>query len=294
MDYDTPHSSPRPHVVDDSMRADSPYGGPMNYGQTPHLTVDTNHMDTQTTGRSRGVITSELRMKKDLAELAQAKMTSPHVQTTIDFPDGDVLHLRVTLRVAAGFYAGGTFVVSLKVPSNYPFRAPTATALTRVWHPNIDVENGRIRHPLLERDWKPVLSINTVVFGLQLLFLEPNVQSAEVIANAAAAQTLLHGRDAFADDVRRTLRGGTFGGHPFPSHTHTSPRAAPSRKRQCDEDDLRADVKRLSVRDGRGSPRTVLDPTSSPRSFVPVQHPPAQYYRTADGYPISVPARHAS
>ena len=153
MDYDTPHSSPRPHVVDDSMRADSPYGGPMNYGQTPHLTVDTNQMDTQTTGRSRGVITSELRMKKDLAELAQAKMTSPHVQTTIDFPDGDVLHLRVTLRVAAGFYAGGTFLVSLKVPSNYPFRAPTATALTRVWHPNIDVENGRIRHPLLERDW---------------------------------------------------------------------------------------------------------------------------------------------
>ena len=38
-------------------------------------------------------------------------MTSPHVQTTIDFPDGDVLHLRVTLRVAAGFYAWrGTFV----------------------------------------------------------------------------------------------------------------------------------------------------------------------------------------
>ena len=84
----------------------------MNYGQTPHLrqvTVSTE-MDTQTTGRSRGVITSELRLKKDLAELAQAKMTSPHVQTTIDFPDGDVLHLRVTLRVAAGFYAGGTFV----------------------------------------------------------------------------------------------------------------------------------------------------------------------------------------
>ena len=178
-------------------------------------------------------------------------------------------------------------MVSLKVPSNYPFRAPT-----------VPLYEGRHQHRRGERAIRhlpertgPVLSINTVVFGLQLLFLEPNVQSAEVIANAAAAQTLLHGRDAFADDVRRTLRGGTFGGHPFPSHTHTSPRAAPSRKRQCDEDDLRADVKRLSVRDGRGSPRTVLDPTSSPRSFVPVQHPPAQYYRTADGYPISVPAR---
>ena len=49
----------------------------MNYGQTPHLTVDTNQMDTQTTGRSRGVITSELRMKKDLAELAVAAGVSP-------------------------------------------------------------------------------------------------------------------------------------------------------------------------------------------------------------------------
>ena len=159
-------------------------------------------------------------MKKDLAELAQAKMTSPHVQTTIDFPDGDVLHLRVTLRVAAGFYAGGTFVVSLKVPSNYPFRAPTANALTRVWHPNIDVENGRIRHPLLERDWKPVLSINTVVFGLQLLVPRAERPMRFCHCKCRRSQTLLHGRDAFADDVRRTLRGGLFGGHPFPSHTH--------------------------------------------------------------------------
>ena len=44
MDYDTPHSSPRPHVVDDSMRADSPYGGPMNYGQTPHLRLSLIHI----------------------------------------------------------------------------------------------------------------------------------------------------------------------------------------------------------------------------------------------------------
>ena len=129
MDYDTPHSSPRPHLVDDSMRADSPYGGPRTTARrhiSPSILIKWTRRRRE---EVEGVITSELRMKKDLAELAQAKMTSPHVQTTIDFPDGDVLHLRVTLRVAAGFYAGGTFVVSLKVPSNYPFRAPTATAL---------------------------------------------------------------------------------------------------------------------------------------------------------------------
>ena len=178
-------------------------------------------MDTQTTGRSRGVITSELRMKKDLAELAQAKMTSPHVQTTIDFPDGDVLHLRVTLRVAAGFYAGGTFVVSLKVPSNYPFRAPTAMRLRESGTRILTWRTGASGILCWSGTGSRFYRSTRSCLGCSCCSWNRTC-SAPVIANAAAAQTLLHGRDAFADDVRRTLRGGTFGGHPFPSHTHVS------------------------------------------------------------------------
>ena len=117
--------------------------------------------------------------------------------------------------MAAGFYAGGTFVVSLKVPSNYPFRAPPATALTRVWHPNIDVENGRIRHPLLERDWKPVLSINTLIYGLQHLFIDPNHEDP---LNQDAAKVLREDPRQFASNVRRAMQGGYVGGTHFARH----------------------------------------------------------------------------
>lgn len=43
-------------------------------------------------------------------------------------------------------------------------------ALLQVYHPNIDLE-GNICLNILREDWKPVLSISSVVYGLQFLFL---------------------------------------------------------------------------------------------------------------------------
>lgn len=40
----------------------------------------------------------------------------------------------------------------------------------QVYHPNIDLE-GKICLNILREDWKPVLSISSVIFGLQFLFL---------------------------------------------------------------------------------------------------------------------------
>ena len=42
--------------------------------------------------------------------------------------------------------------------------------LQQVYHPNIDTE-GNICLNILREDWKPVLSINSVVYGLNFLFL---------------------------------------------------------------------------------------------------------------------------
>jgi len=205
----------------------------------------------------RGLITSELRVKKDLVELASQKFTCPHASTHIDFPEGDILNMHVTISLTSGFYAGaraassrdarapsppppprarprrpagGSFALSLRVPTNYPFRPPSVYCLTRVWHPNVCVDGGRVSHPLLDRDWKPVLSINTVIFGLQLLFLEPNPEHA---ANGAAARALLADRNGFAAQVRETMRGGTFLGYEFPRHCATDGR----RKRERDDSD---------------------------------------------------------
>ena len=43
----------------------------------------------------------------------------------------------------------------------------------QVYHPNIDYE-GNVCLNILREDWKPVLSVSSVIFGLQYLFLDPS------------------------------------------------------------------------------------------------------------------------
>ena len=48
--------------------------------------------------------------------------------------------------------------------------AGAAGVLPQVFHPNLDLE-GNICLNILREDWKPVLTINSVVYGLNFLFL---------------------------------------------------------------------------------------------------------------------------
>ena len=42
--------------------------------------------------------------------------------------------------------------------------------MPQVYHPNIDLE-GNVCLNILREDWKPVLSTNSIIYGLQFLFL---------------------------------------------------------------------------------------------------------------------------
>lgn len=46
-------------------------------------------------------------------------------------------------------------------------------ASSQIYHPNVDLE-GNVCLNILREDWKPVLNLNSVMVGLQYLFLEPN------------------------------------------------------------------------------------------------------------------------
>ena len=48
-----------------------------------------------------------------------------------------------------------------------------ATHPSQIYHPNVDLE-GNVCLNILREDWKPVLNLNSVMVGLQYLFLEPN------------------------------------------------------------------------------------------------------------------------
>ena len=67
---------------------------------------------------------------------------------------------------------------------------------------------------ILREDWKPVLSVSSVVYGLQFLFLDPNPEDP---LNRAAAAKLQEGARAFEASVQRSIHyGANIDGSYFP------------------------------------------------------------------------------
>ena len=75
----------------------------------------------------------------------------------------------------------------------------TCSFRLQVYHPNIDLE-GKICLNILREDWKPVLSISSVVYGLQFLFLDPNPDDPLVPEIATLLRTDRAKHDATARD----------------------------------------------------------------------------------------------
>ena len=88
-----------------------------------------------------------------------------------DFPDpDDLLNFKLIICPDEGFYKNGRFVFNFRVGPNYPHEPPKVKCATQVYHPNIDLE-GNVCLNILREDWNPVLTINSIVYGLQYLFL---------------------------------------------------------------------------------------------------------------------------
>uniref|UniRef100_A0A8C4RB72 NEDD8-conjugating enzyme UBC12 n=1 Tax=Eptatretus burgeri TaxID=7764 RepID=A0A8C4RB72_EPTBU len=95
----------------------------------------------------------------------------------------------------------------VNVGLGYPHDPPKVKCETQVYHPNIDLE-GNVCLNILREDWKPVLTINSIVYGLQYLFLEPNPEDP---LNKEAAEVLQNNRKLFEQNVLRSMRGGYVG-----------------------------------------------------------------------------------
>ncbi|KAG1795737.1 ubiquitin-conjugating enzyme/RWD-like protein [Suillus plorans] len=146
---------------------------------------------------------AQIRVQKDLTELD----LPPTMKT--DFPDPtDLLNFTLTITPDEGMYKGGAFTFSFTINTNYPHEPPKVKCMQTIYHPNVDLE-GNVCLNILREDWKPVLNLNSVMVGLQYLFLEPN---ADDPLNKEAAEELRKNREQFLYNVKTSMRGGVIKG----------------------------------------------------------------------------------
>ncbi|CAD7004638.1 nedd8-conjugating enzyme Ubc12 [Ceratitis capitata] len=158
------------------------------------------------TGQQKKASAAQLRIQKDINELNLPKTCAT------EFPDpNDLLNFKLTICPDEGFYRNGRFVFSFRVGPNYPHEPPKVKCETQVYHPNIDLE-GNVCLNILREDWNPVLTISSIVYGLQFLFLEPNPEDP---LNKEAADQLQSNRALFERNVLRAMQGHMVGDTQF-------------------------------------------------------------------------------
>ncbi|KAK1774895.1 ubiquitin-conjugating enzyme/RWD-like protein [Copromyces sp. CBS 386.78] len=116
---------------------------------------------------------STKRIAKEFADCT----TAPPPGISITLPsDADLHTWHVTVTAPPNsVYAPGRFGLILKMPTDYPFKAPTINFTTRIYHPNITNDSlGNICLALLKSEnWKPSSRIINVLEAVRNILVEP-------------------------------------------------------------------------------------------------------------------------
>ncbi|KAH0448008.1 hypothetical protein IEQ34_021808 [Dendrobium chrysotoxum] len=138
------------------------------------------------------------RVQKELVECNRDTAISG---VSIDLHDGaNLTHLCGSISGPLGTpYEGGTFIIDIQLPSDYPFEPPKMQFITRVWHPNISSQNGAICLDILKDQWSPALTLKTALLSLQALLSAPAPDDPQ---DAVVAQQYLRDYQKFVGTAR--------------------------------------------------------------------------------------------
>lgn len=71
-------------------------------------------------------------------------------------------------------YENGLFHINIEIPQDYPNKPPKVFFITKIYHPNISLENGYLMTDILHNEWKPSYSIVFVMEYIISLLINSN------------------------------------------------------------------------------------------------------------------------
>lgn len=147
---------------------------------------------TQTTAKTRQTQPTALAASRLLREAREMLTRAPAGLSATPISDDNMLAWRATVAGPdASAYQGAKFRLHLDIPYDYPYSPPSVYFITRVFHPNVDIDSGRVCVDLLEPDhWSSAASIRVVLLSLQSLLASPTALDSARPANIQAAQAM--------------------------------------------------------------------------------------------------------
>ncbi len=110
------------------------------------------------------------RLNKELQELKN----NPPTNCSAGVVDDDIYHWQATILGPAGSpYENGVFYLRIEFPTDYPFKPPKVTFITKIYHCNIN-STGNICLDILKEQWSPALTISKVLLSICSLMDDQN------------------------------------------------------------------------------------------------------------------------
>ena len=109
---------------------------------------------------------------------AEEMMKNPPEGVLIEMDSQDPLKWIILVAGPKGTaYEGGQFRLLCKFPESYPFKPPGIKFETKIYHPNVNKDNGEICQDVYEKDWLPTKKVSGVCQLIISMLMAPNIDS---------------------------------------------------------------------------------------------------------------------